>query len=151
MSDYDFKTLNDKEFESLCVDLLSGHLDQKFERFKAGKDAGVDGRFFAKNGKEAILQCKHWANTPINQLITEIKNKEKKKVDKLAPDRYFLAISNPLSRADKKLISDVLAPHVKSESDIFGKEDLNDLVKQHQDVEQRHYKLWLHSESTKIQ
>lgn len=145
MSDYDFKTLNDKEFEALCVDLLSESLGQKFERFKAGKDAGVDGRFFAKNGKEAILQCKHWANTPINQLITEIKNKEKKKVDKLAPERYFLAISNPLSRADKKLISDVLAPHVKSESDIFGKEDLNDLIKQQQDIEQRHYKLWLHS------
>jgi adenylate kinase family enzyme len=145
MSNYDFKTLNDKEFEALCVDLLSESLGQKFERFKAGKDAGVDGRFFANDGKEAILQCKHWANTPINQLITEIKNKEKKKVDRLAPARYFLAISNPLSRADKKLLFDALAPHVKSESDILGCEDLNDLITTYQHIEQRHYKLWLHS------
>lgn len=145
MSDYDFKTLNDKEFEALCVDLLSENLGQKFERFKAGKDAGVDGRFFAKKGAEVILQCKHWSNTPIKQLISELKNKEKRKVDKLAPSRYWLAISNPLSRADKKLIFEALAPHVKSESDIFGKEDLNDLIKKHQDIEQRHYKLWLHS------
>lgn len=145
MSDYDFKTLNDKEFEVLCVDLLSESIGQKFERFKAGKDAGVDGRFFAKNGKEAVLQCKHWANTPISQLIKEIKNKEKKKVDKLAPERYFLAISNPLSKADKKSLFDALSPHVKSESDILGKEDLNDLIEKYQHIEQRHYKLWLHS------
>jgi adenylate kinase family enzyme len=145
MSDYDFKTLNDKEFEALCVDLLSESLGKKFERFKAGKDAGVDGRFFTNNGGEVILQCKHWANTPIKQLISELKNKEKKKVDKLAPPHYLLAISNPLSRADKKLIFDALAPHVKSESEIFGCEDLNDLIKKYQHIEQRQYKLWLHS------
>jgi hypothetical protein len=44
MSDYDFQTLNDKEFEILCVDLLWAHLEKRFERFKPGKDAGVDGR-----------------------------------------------------------------------------------------------------------
>lgn len=45
MSDYDFKPLNDKEFEVLCADLLGEVEGQRFERFKVGKDAGVDGRF----------------------------------------------------------------------------------------------------------
>lgn len=46
MSDYNFSSLNDKEFESLCSDLLTCHLGKKVERFKAGRDGGVDGRFF---------------------------------------------------------------------------------------------------------
>lgn len=147
MSDYDFKPLNDKEFEILCSDLLGEVQGNRFERFKAGKDAGVDGRYFTNQGKEAVLQCKHWANTPLTQLIRELSNIEKPKLDKLKPARYFLAISNPLSRADKKTIHHVLAPYVLSESDIYGKEDLNDLLKQNPHIEQRHYKLWLHSAS----
>ncbi|MBV7461846.1 MULTISPECIES: restriction endonuclease [unclassified Acidovorax] len=145
MTDYDFKTLNDKEFEALCTDLLSRALSHKFERFKPGKDAGVDGRYFAEDGSEVILQCKHWANTPLQQLITTLGRDEKAKLDKLKPSRYILAISNPLSRLDKKKISTVLSPHLARDSDIYGKEDLNDLLKQFPDIERLHYKLWLHS------
>jgi hypothetical protein len=102
MSDYDFKPLNDKEFEILCADLLGEVEGRRFERFKAGKDAGVDGRFFTDEGKEVILQCKHWSNTPLTQLIRELSNSEKPKLDKLKPSRYLLAVSNPLSRTNKK-------------------------------------------------
>lgn len=145
MSDYDFKPLNDKEFEILCADLLGNAEGHRFERFKAGKDGGVDGRYFAAQGKEVILQCKHWSATPLPQLIRELENTEKPKLDKLNPHRYLLAVSNPLSRSDKKTICRLLAPHIKSETDIFGKEDLNDLLKSNAQIEQRHYKLWLHS------
>lgn len=147
MSDYDFKPLNDKEFEILCADLLGEAEGRHFERFKAGKDAGVDGRFFTVQGNEVILQCKHWCNTPIKQLIQQLSKIEKPKLDKLKPHRYVLAVSNPLSRTDKKSIYHVLAPYVISESDIYGKEDLNDLLKNKAHIEQRHYKLWLHSAS----
>lgn len=147
MSDYDFKPLNDKEFEILCADLLGEVVGHRFERFKSGKDAGVDGRFFTDEGKEVILQCKHWSNTPLKQLVHALSTTEKPKLDKLKPHRYVLAVSNPLSRADKKAIHHALAPHVASESDIYGKEDLNDLLKDKGHIEQRHYKLWLHSSS----
>ena len=147
MSDYDFKALNDKEFEILCVDLIGEVEGTRIERFKAGPDAGVDGRFFSSEGKEIVLQCKHWGNTPLRQLIRALESKEKPKLDKLKPHRYLLAVSNALSRADKKTIHRVLAPHIASESDIYGKEDLNDLLKDKTHIEQRHYKLWLHSSS----
>jgi len=111
MSDYDFKTLNDKEFEILCVDLLGEVTGRRFERFKAGRDAGVDGRFFADDGKEVILQCKHWSNTPIKQLISELERTEKPKLSQLNPKKYILAVSNALSRADKKAIYRALSPH----------------------------------------
>lgn len=147
MSDYDFKQLNDKEFEILCSDLLGEVEGRRFERFKAGKDAGVDGRFFADKGKEVILQCKHWCNTPLKQLVHTLSTVEKPKIDKLKPNRYLLIVSNPLSRADKKTIHRALVPYVVSESDIYGKEDLNDLLKSKPHIERRHYKLWLHSSS----
>lgn len=147
MSDYDFKPLNDKEFEILCADLLGEVEGRRFERFKAGKDAGVDGRFFTDEGNEVILQCKHWSNTPLKQLVQSLIKIEKPKLDKLKPHRYLLVVSNPLSRADKKLIHRALAPYVVSESDIYGKQDLNDLLKDKAHIEQRHYKLWLHSTS----
>ena len=47
MNEYDFVKLNDKEFESLSVDLLSKIEGKRIERFKPGKDFGVDDRFFA--------------------------------------------------------------------------------------------------------
>lgn len=145
MSNYDFKPLNDKEFESLCSDALGVYLNVRFERFKPGRDAGVDGRFFTGDGDEIFLQCKHWISTPLSQLINKLKTEEKLKIDKLNPKKYFLAISHPLSRDDKRRIFSALAPHVQSESDIFGQEDLNDILSKHKDVELRHYKLWLHS------
>jgi hypothetical protein len=51
VTDHDFKTLDDKEFESLCADPLGDMLGKRFERFKAGRDGGVDGRYFSSNGK----------------------------------------------------------------------------------------------------
>jgi len=147
LSDYDFKTLNDKEFEILSADLLSIALSRKFERFKPGKDAGVDGRYFTDDGKEVILQCKHWASTPIAQLISSLKNIELPKLNKLKPSRYILSISLPLSRKDKKEIATALGSHLSSQSDIFGREDLNDILRVCPEIEQNHYKLWLHSAS----
>ncbi|WP_376746725.1 restriction endonuclease [Stutzerimonas nitrititolerans] len=64
MHEYDFKSLNDKEFEILSTDILSSILGQRIERFKPGRDSGVDGRFFNTANDEIVIQCKHWTNTP---------------------------------------------------------------------------------------
>jgi hypothetical protein len=143
MTDYDFKTLNDKEFEILCADLLGDVLSVRFERFKPGRDRGVDGRYFKSSGQEVILQCKHWANTPIEQLIRRLRTDERPKVHRLDPNHYILAVSNALSRADKEAIQEALAPYLHSPSNIYGREDLNDLLAKRPAIERRHYKLWL--------
>lgn len=145
VSDYDFQQLNDKEFEVFCADILGAAHGHRIERFKPGKDFGVDGRYFSNSGSEVLLQCKHWSKTPIRQLIRALQSVEKPKLDKLKPKRYLLAVSNPLSRSDKKEIASVLSPHILSESDVYGREDLNDLLKTYPAVERGHYKLWLHS------
>lgn len=144
MANYDFKALNDKEFEALVADLLSFELGTRLERFKAGRDGGVDARTFLDGGI-AIVQCKHWARTSVSQLIRSLKKQELEKVQKLAPKRYILATSLELSAADKKSIYRIFAPFMQSESDVFGYEDLNDLLGRHSSVERNHHKLWLHS------
>ncbi len=145
MNDHDFFNLSDKEFEVLATDLLSKLLGVRIERFKPGKDKGVDGRYFSSANKENIVQCKHWARSGVPALLRALKSTELPKIKKLNPSRYFLVTSLELSRANKRAIKDILSPYIKSEADIFGKEDLNGLLSEHKDIEQKHYKLWLAS------
>ena len=150
MTNYDLNRLNDKEFEILGADLLSKREGARFERFKPGRDAGVDGRFFCPDGHEWILQCKHWSATPLEKLVKHLEENELPKIKKLRPQRYFLVVSHALSRNDKMRIANVLAPYIASPADILGKEDLTDLLAAHPDVERKHYKLWLSSTNVLI-
>jgi adenylate kinase family enzyme len=145
MNNYDLRVLDDKEFEALSVDLLGVLQGCRIERFKPGKDAGVDGRWFISKDQEAVIQCKHWMRTGYGRLLKHLSNHEKQKLDKLKPHRYILVTSVELSRKNKRQISTVLAPYVQSDSDVFGREDLDDLLARNPDVEKRHYKLWLSS------
>lgn len=145
MSDYDFSTLNDKDFEILVVDLLSAELDINIERFKAGKDGGVDGRFFTVGNKENIIQCKHWLKTGDVKLIKALKDTEYAKVKKIAPKSYFVATSVQLSRNNKTKIYEIFKEYMENSSQILGQEDLNNLLKKHPLVEKNHYKLWFSS------
>ena len=145
MSDYTFETLNDKEFEILTVDLLSKAFNTHIERFKSGRDGGIDGRFFEGNiaNDVVIIQCKHWLKSGITALIAECKKHEANKVIKLNPSRYVFVTSLALSAQNKQDISEAFSPHIKNESDIFGNEDLNSLLAKYPEVERKHYKLWL--------
>jgi len=145
MTDYDLGSINDKEFESLCCDIISYKRNITVERFKPGKDSGVDGRFFSINGEETILQCKHWKSTSTSNLINYLNKVESEKVKKLNPKKYFLFISKPLSRLDKTKIKKIFSPYILSESDIYGNEDINDAIRKNRKIEINHYKLWIKS------
>ncbi|MCK5686635.1 restriction endonuclease [bacterium] len=142
---YDFSQLNDKEFEILVADLLSAEYGIRVERFKSGKDAGVDGRFFSPTGKEIIIQCKHYVKSGYKKLISKIKNEEVLKVKKINPDKYIFVTSLPLSRKNKEEIKAIFSPFIKQADDVLGNEDLNDILRRNPDIEERHFKLWITS------
>ena len=142
---YDFSQLNDKEFESLVADLLSKHFTCRIERFKGGRDSGVDGRFFCDDKGEVILQCKHYLKTGLPGLLSNLRNKEKLKIKKLFPKRYIFITSLPLSRKNKQEIKSLLNHSIKRADDIFGKEDLNQLLLEYPKIEERYFKLWISS------
>lgn len=141
---YDFSQLNDKEFEILSMDLLSIFFRKKIERFKPGKDSGVDGRFFSDSKQEIIVQCKHYLKSGYRLLISSIK-KEAINIKKIKPEQYIFVTSLPLSRNNKKEIKNIFYPYIKIDNNILGQEDLNDLLSSNPKVEEKHFKLWISS------
>lgn len=145
MNDHDFSRLNDKEFEVLCADLLSAKKGVKFERFKPGRDGGVDARYVTDSGAEWILQAKHRPGSTLPQLVTHIRNSEAPKVATLNPERYILVVSHGLTRLNKDELIEALKSCATCPIEVYGREDLNDFLADHPAVERRHFKLWISS------
>jgi hypothetical protein len=144
MPDYDFLSLDDKEFEQLALRLLGAQEGIVYERFKPGKDGGIDGRYFTSTG-QTIVQCKHWARSGYALMVRTLRNDELPKVQQLKPTRYVLVTSLPLSPSNKAEILSIFSPYITSDADVVGKEALNDLLSLHPSIERGTIKLWLHS------
>jgi len=145
MTNYDFRSLHDKEFELLCADLLAASLGTVVETFKSGRDQGIDGRFFPVSGGQGVLQCKHFVGSGFSKLFSKLQTDERPKIAVLSPVRYILATSLPLSAANKEQIKLALAPFVLRSDDVLGAEALNSILANHPELVRRHFKLWLSS------
>lgn len=142
MCNYDFEILQYNEFENLTRDLLQAEFGIYIESFKDGKDGGIDLRFGISKKKKCIIQVKRYKT--YSALKSQLK-KEVEKVRKLRPERYILSSSTPLSPANKDEISAILSPYIKDTADILGRDDLNNLLDKHPEIEKQYYKLWLAS------
>ncbi len=145
MPDYSFHTLSPIDFENLVRDLLQSEHSIRLESFKTGKDGGIDLRYSKADSQSLIVQAKHFADTGFRGLLSHLRLKEKPKIEKLRPDRYILATSVPLSPGNKDEIRETLFPYVKGLEDIYGGDDLNNLLGLFPAVERQHFKLWLSS------
>lgn len=147
MTDYDFTGLSPSDFEALSGDLLEPTLGVKLQRFVTGRDQGIDLRHAPVDDEDWIVQCKHFARSGFAKLKSHLKKKELPKVRELRPSRYVLATSVGLSPANVDELFDLLSPDCVSKHDIYGRDDLNALLRKHPDVEKAHFKLWLTSET----
>jgi len=145
MPDYDFHTLSPIDFENLVRDLLQAELSVRLETFKTGKDNGIDLRYSNVDSDDFIVQAKHYAGTGFSGLLSHLKRIEKPKICGLGPKRYLLATSVPLSPANKDKIREILAPYAQGSKDIYGKDDINNLIGLFPEIERQHFKLWLSS------
>lgn len=137
---YDFHNLNWADFEDLVRDLVGKELGVRFEAFAAGPDAGMDGRHSAAG--KTIIQAKHYPGSSYSTLKSQMR-KERAAIDRLAPNRYILATSRPLSPANKSELADIIGPWLRQESDILTPADLNGLLRAYPKIEKAHFKLWL--------
>ncbi len=142
MCNYDLEILQYNEFENLTRDLLQAHFDIYIESFKDGKDGGIDLRYGEVCGTKTIVQVKRYKDW---ESLKGQLQKEAAKVQKLQPNRYILSTSAPLSPANKETIMAIFDPFIKDSADIFGKDDINNLLGQHSEIEKKYYKLWLAS------
>ncbi|MFG1235645.1 restriction endonuclease [Xanthobacter autotrophicus DSM 597] len=143
MPEYDFHQLSSHDLEVLSRDLLQAQWGVPLESFKSGKDGGIDLRF-ASGPANTIVQVKHYLRTGLAGLLRDLRT-EAAKVRRLAPRRYVLITSVPLSPLNKDTIVQIIGPDLLQSADILGPDDLNNLLGQHRDIEGRHYKLWLAS------
>jgi hypothetical protein len=140
MPDYDFQSLSSFDFQSLSRDLIQKHLGIILESFGPGRDKGVDFRLQDSSGS-VVVQCKHYKD--YEPLLRVLKKSELEKVKKLNAQRYILSVSTSLTPNRKDEIFEIFVPHCQSRSDIFGREDLNNLLAIFPEVERRNVKLWL--------
>lgn len=148
MVDYDFRALNDKEFEALSIDLLRSRESANIERFTSGRDGGIDGRFY--HFGKVIIQAKHFSRTGYKGLLSKLKNEEVAKVRNINPNRYILVTSVGLTPGNKDEIKLIFHPYITNTSDIIGRDEVNDLLKLNPDVEVNNFKLWLSSSNVLI-
>ena len=142
MPEYDFKILQPNEFECLTRDLLQKKEKVFVESFTAGRDRGIDLRFAPIRRSKSIVQCKRYDN--YTELLSGLK-KEVEKVKSLAPSRYILSTSVGLTPANKETIKGLFCGFINSTEDIWGRDDLNNLLGQFPEIEKQYYKLWLGS------
>lgn len=134
--------LSPQDFELISRDLLQASTGKRFESFKEGKDGGIDIRCASSTEGKIIVQAKRyktWAS------LQEALKNEVGKVKKINPDKYILTTTVSLSPANKATIKSMFDPYIKEESDIYGNEDLNNLINQHKEIELQYYQLWMSS------
>ncbi len=147
----DFGQLSDYDFEQLVADLLGAEWRVRVEYFPRGRDSGVDLRVLGPTPeplnlppqRELVVQCKHMPDAGITQLRRPLKEEASKKIASDAY-RYVLVTSARLTRANKQEISLIFAGRL-AEADIFGRNDVDDLLRRHPEVMRANMKLWLSS------
>jgi len=142
MTNYDLSILSWTEFEDLSRDLLQCEFDIYIESFTTGKDGGIDLRFAFSKDKKSIVQCKRIGD--FNDLYRQLVNEKEKIIDKEL-DRYLLTTTVGLTPDRKNKIFQLMSPYIKDEADIFGKDDIINLISKHTNIEEKYYKLWLTS------
>lgn len=138
---YDFHNLSDVDFEDLSRELIGAYLGCRFEAFGPGPDGGIDGRH-SVGSATTILQAKHYLKSRMDGLKRAVA-KEAIKIAPLAPSRYILTTTKSLLPKNKAMLANELGAILKNTGDIFGKEDINGLLRVHPHVERAHIKLWL--------
>lgn len=142
MPNYDFLNLSPPEFEDLSKDLLQKHLKITLESFTSGKDKGIDLRYAGTTKNEIIVQCKRYSDF---STFFGVLKKEIPKVAVLNPSRYIITTSVGLTPNQKEEIQKLFPTYINSSEDIYGRQDLNNLLGLFPDIEKQHFKLWLSS------
>lgn len=106
MPEYDFHQLSPDDLEVLTRDLLQAHWGVHIESFKSGRDGGIDLRH-AVGPSKTIIQVKHYLRTGLKGLMRDLEL-EAVKVRNLAPSRYILVTSVPLSPTNKDAIAGII-------------------------------------------
>lgn len=143
MTDYDFRSLSPIDFEALVRDIFTAEFGVPFETFAVGPDGGVDLRHTGLNGT-IVVQCKHRPAATKAQIVSSAADELARWSGKL-PEQYYFVTSAALSPDAVAAVSEALGALVPDAGHVWSRGRLNGCLSTHQEVERRHFKLWLAS------
>jgi energy-coupling factor transporter ATP-binding protein EcfA2 len=142
-----YENLSPYDFESLCRDLFAAKENVHFETFTVGRDGGIDIRYIGngrKSNPDVVIQCKHYERSGFSALKSKMLA-EKKKALGLRAKKYILATTVSMTPENKTTLFTELHPLIKSEGDIYAKDEVDALLRDYPEVEKSHFRLWLNS------
>lgn len=143
-----YKNLSPDEFEDLAQDVLSSRLRETFEKFKPGKDGGIDLRLIRNEDVTVIAQVKHMIGSYGSTHRSVLRRESEKFRANLSTsniERYILILSCSLSSSNKSEILRIFQGRITTEADIIGIEDIEQTLRENEEIVRRHFKLWLSS------
>ena len=150
----DFTELSEPDFVQLMGDLLGAEWKMRLHRFHQGRDGGGDLRgsgptaaplHLAKESR-LVVQCKHWPRAAFRELRRELMREARKGIVDQA-DRYILVTSARLTDANKVEIASGIYGGRISDKDVYGREDVDDLLRDHTEIIYKNMKMFLASGS----
>lgn len=143
MTNYNFSSLNDREFEELVKDVLNKEFNLNLKSYPKGRDKGIDLRQSSpKTKNEIIVQVKHFVDSRFPTLKSKLIKEELPKIKLLNPKRYILATSLSLSTSQKDTLIQELFPFIKSEDDIISRIEINEYLANHRRIIIKYTRLW---------
>lgn len=141
-----FEALSSDDLETLMQDLLQRELNVKLESFTKGRDGGIDLRFLGNSATAPalVVQCKHYEKSGFDKLKNKMVS-ESVTAKALNASRYILATTVPMTPNRKESLRIATKGLILRDDDIFGKEDIQNLLRKYPEVEKGHFKLWLNS------
>lgn len=143
MTSVNLASIDEREFEMLCDDLVGQKLSVEVKRGKRGPDGGIDG-FFTWKGGFGVVQAKHYQGTGFAGLLGKLKNAELKRAQALEASRYILMTSCGLTPDNRIAIKELFGELIALE-DIYSGDDICAAlsVPSNNWIYKKHYKLWL--------
>lgn len=137
-----YANLSDVDFEELAKDVMEQKLKIKLQSFARGKDGGID-IVDDVNQCGHLIQVKHYYRSNFSNLRSALQ-KEVEKVNNLKPKQYYIFTSLSLTPKDINIIYGLFREYMESpHHNIIHLNDIEDFLKEHEDIVKRHYKLWL--------
>jgi len=85
-------------------------------------------RYAVAESNSIVVQCKHFASSPVSKLIQHLQKDEHPEILRLKPKRYALVTPLALNPSDKDKIKAAVHPTLRNTHDILWVDDLNNLI-----------------------
>lgn len=141
----DLTRITDREFETLCAEVLGMKLGVDVKQGRPGPDEGVDGLFNVDGLPGGVMQAKHYLGSGVRVLINRLRNFEVQKAGETNARRYVLMTSCSLGPQDRNLILDIFHGIIRTVDDVYSGDDICTLLDSpgYEWIKKKHYNLWL--------